>query len=78
MDQGRETFRYDTFGSEAFFGPTIGLHQAIEGATFPGGVGGGLSPKTALAVGLKVDADALPPAVVKAIQAGRSTWMTPR
>jgi mono/diheme cytochrome c family protein len=71
IEQGRQVFRYDTFGSEAFFGPTIGLHQAIEGATFPGGVGGGLSPKTALAVGLKVDADALPPAVVKAIQAGQ-------
>jgi mono/diheme cytochrome c family protein len=71
MDSGRTVFRYDTFGSEAFFGTTIGLHQAIEGARFPGGTGGGLSPKTALSVGLKVDADALPPAVVKAVQAGQ-------
>src|SRR5436305_11377253 len=71
MDQGREVFRYDTFGSETFFGNTIGLHQAIEGAKFPEGVGGGVSPNTALKVGLKVDADALPPAVVKAIQAGQ-------
>jgi mono/diheme cytochrome c family protein len=71
MDQGREVFRYDTFGSETFFGNTIGLHQAIEGARFPGGVGGGVSPRTALAVGLKVDADALPPALVKAIRAGQ-------
>jgi mono/diheme cytochrome c family protein len=70
MDQGREVFRYDTFGSEAFFGSTIGLHQAIEGAQF-GGTGPGVSPKTALAVGLKVDQDALPSAVVDAIVAGK-------
>lgn len=71
MDQGREVFRYDTFGSEAFFGNTIGLHQALEGSKFPAGVGPGVSPNTALKVGLKVDADALPSAVVKAIQAGQ-------
>jgi hypothetical protein len=70
MSEGRNTFRYDTFGSENFFGTTIGLHQAIEGAAF-GGVGGGVSPKTALAVGLKVDADALPNEVVEAIKAGQ-------
>jgi cytochrome c5 len=70
MDQGRGTFRYDTFGSEGFFGNTIGLHQAIEGSKF-GGIGGGVSPNTALKVGLKVDADALPPAVVNAIKAGQ-------
>src|SRR5438132_9302572 len=52
MDQGREVFRYDTFGSETFFGNTIGLHQAIEGAKFPGGVGGSVSPNTALKFGL--------------------------
>src|SRR5947208_910456 len=71
MDQGREVFRYDTLGSEAFFGNTIGLHQALEGSKVPGGVGAGVSPNTALKVGLKVDADALPPAVVKAIRAGQ-------
>jgi hypothetical protein len=70
MSEGRNTFRYDTFGSEAFFGNTIGLHRAIEGAKF-GGVGGGVSPKTALAVGLKVDADALPKEVAAAIKAGK-------
>jgi hypothetical protein len=70
MDQGREVFRYDTFGSETFFGNTIGLHQAIEGSKF-GGVGPGVSPRTALAVGLKVDQDALPAAVVQAVQAGQ-------
>jgi hypothetical protein len=70
MDQGRQTFRYDTFGSETFFGNTIGLHQAIEGSKF-GGVGGGVSPATALKLGLKVDMDALPASVVQAVQAGQ-------
>jgi len=70
MSEGRTTFRSDTLGSENFFGNTIGLHRAIEGAAF-GGVGGGVSPRTALAVGLKVDADALPNEVVAAIKAGR-------
>ncbi len=40
VDQGRETFRYDTFGSETFFGNAIKLHQALEGDRF-GGVGPG-------------------------------------
>jgi len=70
ISEGRATFRYDTLGSERFFGDTIGLHTAIEGAKF-GGVGPGVSPKTALAVGLKVDSDALPKEVVAAIQAGQ-------
>ncbi len=57
--QGEQIFRFDTFGDEAFWGDTLKLHQAIEGAKL-GGVGPGVSPKTALAVGLKVDLDALP------------------
>jgi hypothetical protein len=63
INAGRQTFRFDTFGDEAFWGDTIHLHQAIAGAA-NGGVGPGVSPKTALAVGLKVDMDALPPALV--------------
>jgi hypothetical protein len=66
---GRETFRFDTFGDEAFWGGTLKLHQAIAGAA-NGGVGPGVSPKTALAVGLKVDMDALPGDVVTGIQNG--------
>jgi hypothetical protein len=66
---GRQVFRYDTFGDEAFWGDALQLHRAIEGETF-GGVGPGVSPRTALAVGLKVDADALPPDVVDAIRKG--------
>jgi hypothetical protein len=69
-DQGKQTFRYDTFGDEAFGGGTIGLHRAVEGAAL-GGVGPGVSPKTALSVGLKVDVDRLPPVVVEGIRAGK-------
>ncbi len=68
--QGRQIFRYDTFGDEAFWGDTLKLHQAIAGAK-NGGVGPGVSPKTALSVGLKVDMDALPAAVVAGIKAGQ-------
>jgi hypothetical protein len=68
--QGRQIFRFDTFGDEAFWGDTLKLHQAIAGAK-NGGVGGGVSPKTALSVGLKVDMDALPASVVDAIKAGQ-------
>src|SRR5215468_8929734 len=67
---GRQTFRFDTFGDEAFWGDTLKLHQAIEGAKL-GGFGPGVSPATALAVGLKVDVDALPPSLITALQKGQ-------
>ncbi len=70
LAQGRKIFRYDTFGSEAFWGDTLQLHKAIAGAN-NGGIGAGVSPKTALSVGLKVDADALPPALKKQLKAGK-------
>ena len=70
VDQGRQIFRFDTFGSEAFFGGALQLHKAIAGAK-NGGVGPGVSPKTALAVGLKVDADALPENLKGQIRAGK-------
>ncbi len=70
LDEGRKTFRFDTFGSEAFWGDALQLHAAIAGEK-NGGVGPGVSPKTALAVGLKVDADALPAALVAGIKAGK-------
>jgi hypothetical protein len=69
-EQGRQTFRFDTFGDEDFWGGTLHLHDAIQGAAH-GGTGPGVSPKTALAVGLKVDVDALPAAVQSAIAAGQ-------
>jgi hypothetical protein len=67
---GERIFRFDTFGDEAFWGDTLGLHKAIIGAQ-NGGVGPGVSPKTALSVGLKVDVDALPNSVRQAIAAGQ-------
>ncbi|HEU0058856.1 MAG TPA: hypothetical protein VFR19_03180 [Hyphomicrobiaceae bacterium] len=70
LSKGRKIFRYDTFGSEAFWGDQLQLHKAIAGAK-NGGVGPGVSPKTALAVGLKVDADALPSALKKGLAAGK-------
>jgi hypothetical protein len=56
---GRNIFRFETFGDQAFWGDKLKLHQAISGAN-GGGVGGGISPNTALALGLKVDVQALP------------------
>ncbi len=68
--QGEHIFRFDTFGDEAFWGDTLKLHEAIEGAKL-GGVGPGVSPKTALAVGLKVDVDALPRSLLEQIEKGK-------
>src|SRR5689334_17828399 len=58
IEEGRETFRHDTFGDEAFWGGVLQLHQAVKGAA-NGGVGPGLSPTDALSLGLMVDSDAL-------------------
>jgi cytochrome c5 len=69
IEEGRQTFRHETFGDEDFWGGALKLHQAIQGSG-KGGVGAGVSPKTALAVGLKVDADVLPKAVTDGIAAG--------
>ena len=69
FSDGRNAFRFDTFGDEDFWGGTLQLHQAIEGAAF-GGVGNGISPRAALDLGLKVDADALP-GVQGRLQGGR-------
>ena len=68
--QGRHVFRFDTFGDQAFWGDSLHLHQAIEGSKF-GGVGAGVSPNTALAVGLKVDVDALPASLIAQIKQGQ-------
>jgi hypothetical protein len=70
VEAGEQIFRFDTFGDQAFWGDTLNLHKAIEGAAL-GGVGPGVSPKTALAVGLKVDVDALPKNLVQQIEKGR-------
>jgi len=70
LEDGKRIFRFDTFGDEAFWSGALKLHQAIAGEA-NGGVGPGVSPATALAVGLKVDAEALPSDLIKAIRAGR-------
>ena len=61
LDAGRRIFRYDTFGDEQLWTGVLRMHEAIAG----------VSPVTALAVGLKVDVEALPPAVIAALQAGQ-------
>jgi hypothetical protein len=58
---GQSIFRFDTFGDETFWTDTLHMHEVIAKS---------VSPKTALGVGLKVDATALPEAVVKGIQSG--------
>ncbi|HKP82814.1 MAG TPA: hypothetical protein VJT69_12370 [Pyrinomonadaceae bacterium] len=70
LGEGKQTFRFDTFGDEAFWTDALQLNRAIAGAA-NGGVGPGVSPKTALAVGLKVDVDALPESLVSQLKHGR-------
>jgi hypothetical protein len=70
IEEGRQTFRFDTFGDEAFWSDALQIDRAIKGAK-AGGVGAGVSPKTALAVGLKVDLDALPEPLVSQLKMGR-------
>ena len=67
--EGRATFRSDTFASEGFFGGLLGIHDALQGEAH-GGFGPGVSPATALAVGLKVDVEQIPTEVQDALAAG--------
>jgi hypothetical protein len=67
---GQRIFRYDTFGDGVFWGDTLRLHEAIAGEV-NGGVGPGVSPTTALTVGLKVDVAALPPRLQNDLRNGR-------
>ncbi|HTF88656.1 MAG TPA: hypothetical protein VK843_09620 [Planctomycetota bacterium] len=70
IKDGRKTFRNDTFGDEAFWGQTLQLHKAVAGVA-NGGVGPGLSPAQALALGLKVDVQLLPSELQLALAAGQ-------
>src|SRR5215213_2792770 len=74
---GRRVFRFDTFGDEAFWGGALQLHRAIAGRR-NGGVGAGVSPKTALSVGLKVDAAAIAKQTAGAIKAGKVNLNDPK
>jgi len=66
--QGKQIFRTDTFGDEAFWTDTLHMNDVIASA---------VDPTTALSVGLKVDAEALPPAVVQGIQNGSISLTDP-
>lgn len=68
--QGRAIFRYDTFGDQAFWGDALRLHTTIAGAN-NGGIGPGLSPRMALALGLKVDSAAVPAELALKVKAGQ-------
>lgn len=61
VERGRQIFRFDTFGDETFWTDTLRMHEVIRT---------GVSPKTALSVGLKVDVAALPEAIKKGLAAG--------
>jgi len=67
--EGQQTFRFDTFGDEEFWGGALQLHRAIVGSEL-GGVGPGLTPRAALQLGLTVDVNALPDPVVQQIRQG--------
>jgi mono/diheme cytochrome c family protein len=58
---GQAIFRFDTFGDEQLWTGVLRMHEAIAQ----------VDPKTALAVGLKVDVEALPPAIIAALRAGQ-------
>lgn len=66
--QGKQIFRFETFGDETFWTDTAHLNPVIQSS---------IDPTTALAVGLKVDVDALPPAVVQGIQNGTISLTSP-
>jgi mono/diheme cytochrome c family protein len=67
--QGKQVFRFDTFGDEAKWTDTLRLHEAVASA---------VDPATALAVGLKVDVDALPAAVQQGIKDGSVDLKSPQ
>src|SRR6185369_10999133 len=70
LQEGKQTFRFETFGDEVYWTDALKLDKGIAGEK-DGGVGPGLSPNAALAAGLKVDMDVLPADVATAIKAGK-------
>ena len=68
ITQGQQIFRFDTFGDETQWTDTLRMHEVIRTA---------VDPTTALSVGLKVDAEALPAAVVAGIQNGTVDLKSP-
>ena len=70
LEEGKQTFRFETFGDEAYWTDALQLNKAIAGEK-NGGIGPGLSPKAALGAGLKVDMEVIPAEVAAAIKAGK-------
>jgi mono/diheme cytochrome c family protein len=66
--EGKDIFRFDTYGDETFWTDTLRMHEVIQAA---------VDPTTALSVGLKVDAEALPAEVVAGIQSGAISLTDP-
>jgi hypothetical protein len=72
FEEGKNVFRHETFGDEVFWGDSLQLHKAIAGERH-GGVGPGLTPRQALAAGLKVDVGHLNRITVNAIRGGSAS-----
>jgi mono/diheme cytochrome c family protein len=68
IKSGKDIFRFNTFGDEKFWTDTLQMNTVVQSA---------VDPTTALSVGLKVDVDTLPPAVLQAIQAGQVDMHSP-
>jgi cytochrome c5 len=68
LAEGQRIFRHETFGDEKFWTDTARMHEVVQSA---------VSPNMALKVGLKVDADAIPPAVAQAIKDGQVDLNSP-
>ena len=65
--EGQDIFRYDTFGDEQLWTDVLRMHEVLPG----------VDPATALAVGLKVDVEALPAGVIAALRAGQVDLKNP-
>jgi len=70
LSKGKAVFRFETFGDEVFWTEKLQLHKAIADSKH-GGNGAGLTPKAALAAGLKVDLALVPEVVKKQIKEGK-------
>ena len=76
FERGQTIFRWDTFGSEAFWGGKLQLHRAILGQKL-GGVGAGLTPNQALKAGLKADVGRVPKLLVEVMREGSVSFDSP-
>jgi len=74
--QGKQIFRFDDFADTSFWSGLLHIDKAIAGMN-NGGFGPGVTPKDALAIGLKVDAEALPPEVIEGIKSGAISLDSP-